>query len=103
MMLDSAIVVVSLSTTYGVLKAAGLIPTWNVRPSKKDTCFVQLLVPHQQQHVDDSPINMAETFYSMPLASMSWATSLYTLSFSAKKRPSLLPATKNSPRLQRKH
>jgi transposase InsO family protein len=63
MMLDRDIVAVSPSTTYRVLKAAGLIQRWNVKPSKKGTGFVQPLAPHQHWHVDVSHINVAGTFY----------------------------------------
>jgi transposase InsO family protein len=63
MMLDRDIVAVSPSTTYRVLKAAGLIQRWNVKPSKKGAGFVQPLAPHQHGHVDVSHINVAGTFY----------------------------------------
>jgi transposase InsO family protein len=63
MMLDRDIVAVSPSTTYRVLKAAGLIQRWNVKPSKKGAGFVQPLAPHQHWHVDVSHINVAGTFY----------------------------------------
>lgn len=63
MMLDRDIVAVSPSTTYRVLKAAGLIQIWNRKPSKKGTGFVQPLEPHEHWHVDVSHINVAGTFY----------------------------------------
>jgi putative transposase len=63
MMLDRDIVAVSPSTAYRVLKAAGLIQTWNGKPSKKGTGFVQPLAPHEHWHVDVSYINVAGTFY----------------------------------------
>ncbi len=63
MMLDRNIVAVSPWTTYRVLKAAGLIQTWNGKPSKKGTGFVQPLAPHEHWHVDVSHINVAGTFY----------------------------------------
>lgn len=63
MMLDRDIVAVSPSTTYRVLKAAGLIQTWNRKPSRKGTGFVQPLAPHQHWHVDVCHINIAGTFY----------------------------------------
>jgi len=63
MMLDRDVVAVSPSTTYRVLKAAGLIQTWNPKPSKKGTGFVQPLAPHEHWHVDVSYINVAGTFY----------------------------------------
>jgi putative transposase len=63
MMLDRDIVAVSPSTTYRVLKAAGLIDTWNRKPSKKGTGFIQPLAPHEHWHVDISYINVAGTFF----------------------------------------
>jgi putative transposase len=63
MMLDRDVVAVSPSTTYRVLKAAGLIRTWNAKPSKKGNGFVQPLAPHEHWHVDVSHINVAGTFY----------------------------------------
>ena len=63
MMLDHDVVAVSPSTTYRVLKAAGLIEGWNPKPSKKGTGFVQPLAPHEHWHVDVSHINVAGTFY----------------------------------------
>ena len=63
MMLDRDVVAVSPSTTYRVLKAAGLIQAWNGKPSKKGTGFVQPLSPHEHWHVDVSHINVAGTFY----------------------------------------
>ena len=63
MMLDRDIVAVSPSTTYRVLKAAGLIQKWNGKPSKKGTGFVQPLAAHEHWHVDISYINVAGTFY----------------------------------------
>ena len=47
MMLDDDIVAVSPSTTYRVLRAAGLLERWNRKPSGKGTGFVQPLGPHQ--------------------------------------------------------
>lgn len=63
MMLDLDIVAVSPSTTYRVLKAAGLILEWNRKPSKKGTGFIQPLAPHQHWHIDISYINVAGTFF----------------------------------------
>jgi len=63
MMLDRDVVAVSPSTTYRVLKAAGLIQAWNGKPSRKGTGFVQPLAPHEHWHVDISYINVAGTFY----------------------------------------
>lgn len=63
MMLDRDVVAVSPSSTYRVLKAAGLIDTWNTKPSKKGTGFEQPLRPHEHWHIDVSHINIAGTFY----------------------------------------
>jgi transposase InsO family protein len=62
-MLDRDVVAISPSTTYRVLKAAGLIERWNRKPSKKGTGFVQPLLPHEHWHMDVSHINVAGTFY----------------------------------------
>ena len=63
MMLDHDVVAVSPSSTYRVLKAAGLIDTWNTKPSKKGTGFEQPLRPHEHWHIDVYHINIAGTFY----------------------------------------
>jgi putative transposase len=63
MMLDLSLVAVSPSTTYRVLKAAGLIRRWNGKESKKGTGFVQPLKPHEHWHVDISYLNICGTFY----------------------------------------
>ncbi len=63
MMLDRDIVAVSPSSTYRVLKAAGLLDTWNPKTSKKGTGFEQPLRPHEHWHIDISHINVAGTFY----------------------------------------
>lgn len=41
MMLDRDLVAVSPSTTYRVLKDAGLLQPWNLKPTKKGTGFVR--------------------------------------------------------------
>lgn len=63
MMLDRNLVAVSPSTTYRVLKSAGLIRRWNGKESKKGTGFVQPLKPHEHWHVDISYLNICGTFY----------------------------------------
>jgi len=63
MMLDRDIVAVSPSSTYRVLKSAGLLSTWTRLPSSKGTGFVQPLHPHEHWHIDVSYINIAGTFY----------------------------------------
>lgn len=63
MMMDRDVVAVSPSSTYRVLKAAGLIDPWNTKPSKKGSGFEQPLRPHEHWHIDVSHINIAGTFY----------------------------------------
>lgn len=63
MMLDADVVAVSPSTTYRVLRAAGLLDRWNPKQSKKGTGFVQPLRPHQHWHIDVAYLNIAGTFY----------------------------------------
>lgn len=63
MMLDADIVCVSPSTTYRVLRRAGLLDRWNRKPSKKGTGFVQPDAPHRHWHVDVAYINISGTFY----------------------------------------
>jgi putative transposase len=63
MMLDRDIVAVSPSSTYRVLKGAGLLDCWKPKPSFKGTGFVQPLAPHEHWHVDVSYINISGTFF----------------------------------------
>ncbi len=63
MMLDRDIVAASPSSVYRVLKAAGVVRSWNPKPSKKGTGFVQPLAPHEHWHVDIAYINISGTFY----------------------------------------
>jgi putative transposase len=63
MMLDADVVAVAPTTTYRVLKAAGLIGRAKGRPSKKGTGFIQPLAPHDHWHVDFSYLNIGGTFY----------------------------------------
>lgn len=63
MMLDADVVAVSPSTTYRVLRAAGLLDRWSKKPSKKGTGFVQPLKPHEHWHIDISYLNILGTFY----------------------------------------
>ena len=63
MMLDRDVVAVSPASTYRVLKAAGLLASWNPKPSAKGRGFVQPLAPHEHWHVDVSYINIAGTFF----------------------------------------
>lgn len=65
MMMDENIVAVSPSTTYRVLKKAGLLGIAKGVPSKKGTGFEQPLSPHKHWHVDICHINIDGTFYYM--------------------------------------
>jgi putative transposase len=63
MMLDEDVVAVSPSTTYRVLKGAGLLNRWNrgkVNPKK--TGFDQPTRPHEQWHTDIKYVNFRGTF-----------------------------------------
>jgi transposase InsO family protein len=62
-MIDDDIVAVSPSSCYRVLKAAGVLDSWNPKPSKKGTGFVQPLAPHEHWHIDISYLNLGGTFY----------------------------------------
>lgn len=63
MMIDEDVVAVSPSSTYRVLRQAGLLRKWNGKPSKKGTGFGQPVVAHQHWHVDISYLNICGTFY----------------------------------------
>lgn len=63
MMLDRGVVAVSPSSTYRVLKAAGLLDKWNRKESKKGTGFVAPQRPHEHWHVDLAYLNLGGTFY----------------------------------------
>src|SRR5207249_7264971 len=63
MMIDQDIVAISPSSTYRVLKQAGLLQKWARQPSKKGTGFLQPLQAHQHWHVDISYLNICGTFY----------------------------------------
>jgi|SRR5690554_3040363 transposase InsO family protein len=63
MMIDDNIVAVSPSTTYRVLKSAGLLNRWNkVKRSSKGHGFTQPTVPHQHWHTDIKYVNYHGTF-----------------------------------------
>ena len=62
MMLDADVAAVAPTTTYRVLKAAGLIGRAGGKPSKKGTGFVQPLAPHEHWHVDFSYLNIGGVF-----------------------------------------
>jgi putative transposase len=63
MMLDEDVVAVSPSSTYRVLRQAGLLQRWNRGPSTKGKGFVQPLKPHEHWHIDVSHVNICGTFY----------------------------------------
>ena len=63
MMIDNDIVAVSPSTTYRVLKTAGLLNKWNkLKKSSKGNGFVQPIVPHEHWHTDIKYVNFQGTF-----------------------------------------
>jgi transposase InsO family protein len=63
MMIDDNIVAVSPSTTYRVLKSAGLLNRWHkVKKSSKGNGFDQPTLPHQQWHSDIKYVNFRGTF-----------------------------------------
>ena len=63
MMLDEDIVAVSPSTTYRVLKRAGLLNRWQRRKTLKGKGFKQPLKPHEHWHIDISYINILGTMF----------------------------------------
>ena len=63
MMMDADVVAASPASVYRVLKSAGLMESWNRKPSKKGTGFEQPLKAHAHWHVDVSYINVCGTFY----------------------------------------
>lgn len=63
MMIDDDIAAVSPSTTYRVLKSAGLLNRWNkVKKSSKGTGFEQPIKLHQHWHTDIKYVNFRGTF-----------------------------------------
>jgi len=63
MMIDNDIVAVSPSSVFRVLRDAGRLRRWALRPSKKGTGFEQPLAPHEHWHIDIAHINIHGTFY----------------------------------------
>ena len=63
LMLDANVVAASASSVYRVLKAAGVLDSWQAKLSKKGTGFERPLFPHAHWHIDVSYINVAGTFY----------------------------------------
>jgi transposase InsO family protein len=63
MMIDDNVAAVSPSTTYRVLKSAGLLNRWNkVKRSSKGGGFDQPTMPHQHWHTDIKYVNFRGTF-----------------------------------------
>ena len=63
MMMDENIVAVSPSTTYRVLRSAGLINKWNTKKSSpKGKGYKQPLKPHEEWHTDIKYVNFHGTF-----------------------------------------
>ena len=63
MMIDDNIAAVSPSTTYRVLKSAGLLNRWNkIKKSSKGNGFIQPIEPHQHWHNDIKYVNFHGTF-----------------------------------------
>jgi putative transposase len=63
MMLDADTVAVSPSTTYRVLKEAGLLNRWPIKTSGKGKGFVQPAAVHDHWHVDISYVNILGTIF----------------------------------------
>ena len=63
-MLDANVVTASGSSVCWVLKAAGVLDSWQAKSSKKGTVFEQSLAPNDHWHTDVSYINVAGTFYN---------------------------------------
>lgn len=62
-LLDQGVVAVSPSTTYNVLRKAGLMKPRAGSPSQKGKGFQQPLEPHEHWHIDVSYLNVCGTFY----------------------------------------
>jgi putative transposase len=84
MMNDAAIVAVSPTSVWRVLRAGGRLDRWNRKPSKKGTGFVQPLAPHDHWHVDIAYINVAGTFYY--LCTLLDGCSRYIVSWDLRER-----------------
>ena len=67
LMIDADIVYVSPSTTYRVLRQAGLLTAKNQRPSKKGKGFAQPSRVHSQWHIDIPYIKIKGVFYYLIL------------------------------------
>ncbi len=78
MMNDADVVAVSPTTTYRILRAAGLLDRFNATPSKKGTGFEQPNAPHAHWHIDVAYLNLAGTFYTSAPSSTATAASSST-------------------------
>jgi putative transposase len=63
MMLDADVVAVSPASVWRVLRGAGLLSRWKMKPSRKGSGFEQPRQPHEHWHIDISYINLSGTFY----------------------------------------
>lgn len=63
MMFDADVVAMSPSSTYRVLRQAGLLQRWNRKKSAKGTGFQQPLTAHAHWHIDVSHVNIRGTFF----------------------------------------
>jgi len=63
MMLDQDVAAVSPSSVYRVLRAAGRLDRWNIKPSRKGKGFGQPEAAHQHWHTDVAYVNVGGTFY----------------------------------------
>lgn len=63
MMMDEDVVAVAPTTTFRVLKTAGLLYRSTNKSSLKGTGFKQPAAPHRHWHIDISYINMLGTFF----------------------------------------
>lgn len=62
-MVGADVVAVSPTSVDRVLKNAGRLGRWNNNPSRKGTCIVHPVKPHEHWHVDVSYINVCGTIY----------------------------------------
>jgi transposase InsO family protein len=63
MLLDADVVACSPSSTYRVLKGAGLLDRWKRGPTKKGLGFEQPIKAHEHWHIDITHLNLGGTFY----------------------------------------
>lgn len=63
MMIDADVVAVSPSSVFRVLRDAGRLRRWALKPGRRGTGFEQPLEVHEHWHIDISHINIHGTFY----------------------------------------